>query len=141
MRNQEFNSTDEIIYVFKKFVKLKLKYLKLDVLEKSTILLGQIFLVLIAIILGCFALLSLSFAFAYLLGNILGSFVYGFLIITLFFLLIIFIITKWKDAIIINPILRMLENIIMKEEDELEEKEAEEQIKKEKDETAITHLS
>ena len=101
----------------KKYLLLKKEFYYLDVLEKCSLFLGYMILLIAVLLLGCFALLTLSFAIAYILGDILGSFIGGFLIITAFYIVLIIILFVFKKQILINPIVRVLNKTLFKKID------------------------
>lgn len=98
----------------KRYLYLKLDYYRLDTLEKGSLFLGNMLLVLICLLFSCFALLCLSFAIAYLLGSWLGSFVWGFLIIAAVYIVLILSFIKFKEHLLINPMIRILDETLFK---------------------------
>jgi hypothetical protein len=116
MTNQQQKS-GHLIADIKEYVNLKLEYYRLDAVEKGSLFLGNFMLVFGCMIFGCFALLCLSFAAAYLLGDWLGSFVWGFLLIALVYVVLIAVLIRFKEALLINPMVRMLDSTIFKSND------------------------
>lgn len=92
----------------KKYLFLRRKQLELITLEKGSLLLGHLLLLIACLILTGFAILSLSIALAIYLGTLIGSQVWAFLIVAgIYFVLIAFLII-FKYGLIINPMVRLL---------------------------------
>ena len=101
-----------------KYLSLKGELLKLNILEKSTMILGHFVLLIICLLLACFALLAFSFALAYLLGAWLNNFFIAFIIVAGLYILLIALIYAFRFKIIINPILRALERMLFLNDEE-----------------------
>lgn len=119
MIDQKTHAGGKIIEEISRLISLKKEYLKLDILEKGGLLLSNMVLIIAALLLGCFALLCLSFALAYLLGAWLGSFILAFLIVALLYIVLIIILIRCKETLVINPIIRILANSIFKHKNEV----------------------
>lgn len=107
-----------ILEKIQRILLLKVEYLKLETLEKGSNFLGMMLLIIAGLIFGSFALLCLSFAFAYLLGGLLHNFVWAFLIVASIYLFLILILIIWKDALLINPMMRVLHKSLFKNSNE-----------------------
>lgn len=111
------HGTGHIFAELKRYLYLKLDYYRLDALEKGSLFLGNMLLVLICLLFGCFALLCLSFAMAYLLGAWLGNFMWGFLLIAGVYAVLIFIFIQFKETLLINPMIRILDHSLFKKDE------------------------
>ena len=89
-----------------KLVAFKL-FMKTNTLVAKVILLGSLlFLVLF----------FFSFAAAFAIGDAMGNFGYGFLIIGVFYLVLAFIIYKLRNKIVDGPIITNFSKILLKED-------------------------
>ncbi len=111
--NQKTPENESLYNLGKRYLDLRLQYLRLLAIEKGSHTLGAILLILVCILLAGFALLTMSFALAYLLGNLLGNFIYGFALVSLIYLVIIGILILFKDILVINPLIRLFDSVIL----------------------------
>ena len=104
-----------------RYISLKFDYYRLDTLEKSSLLLGKLLLIFACLLFGCFSLLCLSFALSYLIGAWLGNFIWGFFLVALVYLLLIVILNCFKEKLIFDPMVRILNKTLFKDFREHEE--------------------
>ena len=98
-----------IIYKdFKKYIELKFDYYRLEVIEKIVEFITKIFSLIIFWIMFPIVLFFALIAFALYLGEILGAYYWGFLIVAGVALLIGFIIFIFRKIIFTNPITNAL---------------------------------
>ena len=116
MANQT-NPSGHVMDDIKQYINLKLEYYRLDGIEKGSLFLGNFLMVFVCIILACFALLCLSFAGAYLLGDLLGSSAWGFVLTALVYVVLIAVIIRFKEPLLINPMIRILDTTLFKSDD------------------------
>ena len=116
MANQT-NPSGHAMDDIKQYINLKLEYYRLDGIEKGSLFLGNFLMVFVCIILACFALLCLSFAGAYLLGDLLGSSAWGFVLTALVYVVLIAVIIRFKEPLLINPMIRILDTTLFKSDD------------------------
>ena len=76
----------------KKYILLQKEYMRLELVEKLTVLSSTCIMVVIAIILGMMALFYLSFSVAYILAPHVGGLTVSFAIITAFLLLLLAVV-------------------------------------------------
>ncbi len=108
--NQKRNLFD----LLNQLISLKLEYFQLLSLEKGTLVLGGILLVLCCLFFFSFMLLCLSFALAFYLGDVLGKMYWGFLIIAGIYVVLAVILILARYALIINPLMRLIYKSIIK---------------------------
>ena len=106
-------SVHQLIAEIKEYLELQRDLLKVEGVEKLTILISA-FLVLISIILGGGALFYLLFALAYLLEPAIGL-IGAFGIIGCVCLLILVVLVLLRKQLIINPIVRFLYKLFLKD--------------------------
>ena len=98
----------------KKYLELQMDYAKLELTEKLTILLSTLILVLILIILGMVALFYFSFTIAYVLAPHIGGLMSSFALITVFLLIIMAIAYRYRQKLILEPMVHFLANLFLK---------------------------
>lgn len=102
----------------KMYVSTQIKWMKLDLLERSSkagafMLRSVILLVVVAI-----GLLFLTFAFSFWYGQTYNDYVTGFLISAAFHAVLAVIIVLFRKIIVDAPVIRTFAKIIFNEEDE-----------------------
>lgn len=111
--NNKLESIEQLYEEGKKLFKLEADYLRLELVEKMTILISTLILILILLILGMVALFYLSFTLAYKLEQILGSLTWSYAIISGFILLLMLIVFMFRRKLIINPLTRFLSGLFL----------------------------
>ena len=99
----------------KKYLELQTEYAKLELTEKLTILLSTLILVLILIILGMIALFYFSFTIAYVLAPYIGGLMSSFALITLFLLVVMAVVYRFRQKIIVEPMVKFLASLFLKD--------------------------
>ena len=98
----------------KKYLELQTEYAKLELTEKLTILLSTLILVLVLIILGMVALFYFSFTIAYVLAPHIGGLMNSFALITLFLLILMAVVYRYRQKIIVEPMVKFLANLFLR---------------------------
>lgn len=119
--DKNIENLQQLFQELKKYVDVQKDYVKLELVEKLTILISTLLLVLILIILGIIALFYLSFTFAYVLEPAVGSLTVSYAIITACIILLIILITCFRKKLIIQPLVNFLANLFLNDEDEKNE--------------------
>ena len=104
-------SIDNLESLFKevrKYIELQGQYVKLDLVEKLTILLSTLILILIIIILSMMALFYFSFMLVYALAPLVGSLIGGYAIIGGVVLLLAILIYRMRKQWIFQPMVHFL---------------------------------
>ena len=101
----------------KKYILLQKEYMRLELVEKLTVLSSTCIMVVIAIILGMMALFYLSFSVAYILAPHVGGLTVSFAIITAFFLLLLAVVYVFRKQLIVRPLVRFMANLFMSSEE------------------------
>ena len=94
-------------------VKLQGDYLKYDVVEKLTILLGTLLLIFILIVLGIMALFYFSYMLVYSLNAWVGSLIGSYAIMGGMILLLAFIVYRLRRPLIFNPMVKFLSELFL----------------------------
>ena len=115
--SKNIESIGKLLLEFKKYLELQKEFVKLDATEKMTVILSAIFIVTVLLLLGSIVLLFLTFALAYYLGDVLGSFSLGFGLISAFILLLTVIFYLNRNRMVIQPMARFMTKLILTKED------------------------
>ena len=107
-------SVHQLIAEIKEYLELQRDLLKVEGVEKLTILISAFLVLMIRIILGGGALFYLLFALAYLLEPAIGL-IGAFGIIGCVCLLILVVLVLLRKQLIINPIVRFLYKLFLKD--------------------------
>lgn len=97
----------------KKYVELQKDYVKLDIVQKLTVLVSTLILILTLMILGMIALFYLSFMLVYILEPHVGGLTTSYAIISGCILLFIAGIYLCRQRLIIRPLTRFLANLFL----------------------------
>lgn len=97
----------------KKYITLQKEYTKLEVIEKLTILISTLIMVLALIILGMISLFYLLFALAYILEPVVGGLHISFTIIAGINILLIIGVICLRKRLIIKPMVSFLTNLFL----------------------------
>lgn len=110
------NSVKSIRQLFvevKKYIELQKEYTKLEIIEKLTVLLSTLIIIVIAIILGMIALFYLSLTLAYVIAPLVGGLTASFAIITGLNILLIVILILFRKKLIVSPMTNFVTNLFI----------------------------
>lgn len=111
--DKSIDNLTELFKEVKKYLKLQGEYVKLDLVEKLTILLSTLTLIFVLIILGTMAAFYLSFMLVYVLASATGSLVAGYAIIGGILILLAFIIYRLRQKLILQPMVNFLARLFL----------------------------
>lgn len=111
--DKSIDNLTELFKEVKKYLKLQGEYVKLDLVEKLTILLSTLTLIFVLIILGTMAAFYLSFMLVYVLASATGSLVAGYAIIGGILILLAFIIYRLRQKLIFQPVVNFLARLFL----------------------------
>ena len=97
----------------KKYIQLQSEYVKVEFVEKLTVLISALLIIFLVIILIMGALFYLFFSVAYLIEPIVGSMTVSFFIISAFYLLLTLDLFVFRKKLIINPLVRFLSRLFL----------------------------
>ena len=98
----------------KKYVELQAEYLKVEFVEKLTILVYTLLIIILITVLAVAALFYLFFSLAYALEPLLGSLAVSFAIISGIYVLLISFLVILRKRLIINLLVKFLSNLFLK---------------------------
>lgn len=111
--DKSIDNLTELFKEVKKYLKLQGEYVKLDLVEKLTILLSTLTLIFVLIILGTMAAFYLSFMLVYVLASATGSLAAGYAIIGGILILLAFIIYRLRQKLIFQPMVNFLARLFL----------------------------
>ena len=97
----------------KKYIQLQTEYVKVEFVEKLTVLISALLIIFLIIILIMGVLFYLFFSVAYLIEPIVGSLAGSFSIISAFYLLLTFLFFMFRKRLVINPLVRFLTRLFL----------------------------
>ena len=115
--DKSIENLEQLFFQLKKYVLLQKEYVKLEFVEKLTILASAIIITTIAIILGMMALFYLSFSLAYIMAPYVGGLNISFSIITVVLLLLLAFIYLFRKQLIVRPLTKFVANLFINSSD------------------------
>lgn len=111
--DQTIDNLQTLFNEVKKYVELQKDYVKLDMVQKMTVLISGLILILVLMILGMIALFYLSFMLVYILEPHAGGLTASYAIISGIILLLVLCIYFFRHRLIIQPMTRFLANLFL----------------------------
>ncbi|MDO4195894.1 MAG: phage holin family protein [Prevotellaceae bacterium] len=103
----------QLVEQAKKFVSLKSEYYRLSIVEKTVRLLTVLAMTFVLTALLLMALIYLSFALAFFLGNLIGSNACGFLVVGGIYMAVFVAFIIFRKKWIERPLVRFLASMLM----------------------------
>ena len=116
--DKSIDNLEALFKEVKKYINLQGQYLKLELVEKLTILLSTLILVFVLGMLGIMALFYFSFMLVYALASFTNSLIASYAIIGGGLLIIAFIIYKMRQTLIFQPMVNFLAKLFLDEDNE-----------------------
>jgi hypothetical protein len=108
----------EIVGYVKEYSAKQVKFVKLDLVERISKITSGLALMMVAFVLLLFILLLLSVAAGIYLGEIWDSYALSFLLLSGFYLIVGIFLFVFKKSLVINPILEIVINEMMKQDED-----------------------
>ncbi|MFN3019649.1 phage holin family protein [Chryseobacterium sp. TY3] len=89
-----------MIDLLKEYINIRIDLARLELIEKSSLSAGIITFIMTMVIVFAFFIILLNFGIAFLIGQALDNFSYGFLIVAGFYLLIMIIVLSMRKKMI-----------------------------------------
>lgn len=99
----------------KKYLALQGQYMKLDLVEKLTILLSTLILICVLIVLGMMALFYFSFMLVYAINTIVNNIVASYAIIGVCIIALGSMIYIFRQSLIFQPMVRFLSRLFLED--------------------------
>lgn len=112
--DKSIDNLQDLFKEFKKYLELQGQYLRLDVIEKLTILLSTLVLIFVLITVGVMALFYFSFMLVYFLASTVGM-VAGFAIVGAILIVIAWIIYHFRVPLIFQPMVNFLARLFLED--------------------------
>jgi hypothetical protein len=106
------DNISEVIEASKTYIEANLKLFKLSLLERLSKVVSLIISTTLVMLVGMLFVLFLSISAALFISSLLDSRTLGFLIMALFFLVIVIFLWVKRKTLVINPIIRTLNDIV-----------------------------
>ena len=111
-----FNKADELGKNIREYINNRISLLKIEIAERVSNLLSRFISTIIVSIIFLITLFFISTAIALIIGQTLGNYCWGFLIVGIFYFIAGLIFWKRKDKIIRIPIMNEILRQLFKEE-------------------------
>lgn len=115
-KEKNIDNLQQLFAEVKQYAELQKEYVKLHIVEKLTILISTLILVLVLAALGIIALFYLSFTLAYVLAPHVGGLTASYGIISGGIVLLILLIAAFRKRLIIQPLVNFLANLLLNDE-------------------------
>jgi membrane-bound ClpP family serine protease len=111
--NEPVENFQKLYDDIKKYVELQTEYVKVEFVEKLTILLSTLLIIMLLLVLAIAALFYLFFSLAYLLVPVVGSLALSFAIISIIYVFLIILLFSFRKKLIVNPLARLLTKLFL----------------------------
>jgi len=115
---QPVENFQQLYAEIRKYFLLQKEFVKVDFVEKLSILLSTFIILFVVVALIMSTLLFLFIALAYALESLVGSLALSFAIIALFYVFLIVVFYSLRKKLIINPIVNLLAGLFLNKEKE-----------------------
>ena len=108
---EQADNFQQLYEVVKKYVFLQAEYLKVELVEKLTILLSTLLIIMLIIVLAIIASFYLFFSLAYVVEPVVGSLAISFAIISGVYVILIGLLYLLRKQLVITPMVKFLSNL------------------------------
>ncbi|MEJ8764008.1 LPXTG cell wall anchor domain-containing protein [Phocaeicola sp. HCN-40430] len=112
-QDKSIDNLESLVKEMKKYIELQGEYLKFDLVEKLTVLLGTLILILLITVLSMMAVFYFSFMLVYALEPITGSLTGSYAMIGGIILLLAFLIYIYRKKLIFQPMVNFLSHLFL----------------------------
>lgn len=112
-QDKSIDNLESLVKEMKKYIELQGEYLKFDLVEKLTILLGTLILILLITVLSMMAVFYFSFMLVYALEPITGSLTGSYAMIGGIILILAFLIYMYRKKLIFQPMVNFLSHLFL----------------------------
>ena len=109
--DKSIESLSQLFAECRKYILLQKEYVRLELIEKLTVLSSTLILIVVGIILGMMALFYLSFSFAYIMAPHVGGLTVSFAFITGILLVLMLLVYVCRKRLIVQPLVRFMANL------------------------------
>ncbi|MBM6882529.1 phage holin family protein [Bacteroides caecigallinarum] len=115
--DKSIDNLEALFKEIKKYIELQGQYIKLDLVEKLTILISTLILICILIVLGMTALFYFSFMLVYTIDSFVNNIIASYAIIGCCILIIGIVIYALRKKIIFQPMVNFLAKLFLEDKD------------------------
>lgn len=112
-QDKSIDNLESLVKEIKKYIELQGEYLKFDLVEKLTILLGTLILILLITVLSMMAVFYFSFMLVYALEPITGSLTGSYAMIGGMILVLALLIYIYRKKLIFQPMVNFLSHLFL----------------------------
>lgn len=113
--DKTIDNFEDLLKEAKHYIELQRDYIRFDLVEKLSILLSTILLIFLAAVLCMIGLFYLSFTAVYALTDLTGSLAASYAVIGALFLLLAFCLYRFRKPLILQPVVRFLSHLFLKD--------------------------
>ena len=106
--DKSIDNLQDLFKEFRKYLELQGQYLRLEAIEKLTILLSTLILIFILVTVGVMALFYFSFMLVYVLATAVGSLIAGYAIVGILLIAVALLIYRFRVPLIFQPMVNFL---------------------------------
>lgn len=118
--DKSIDNLEALFKEIKKYIELQGQYIKLDLVEKLTILISTLILICVLIVLGMTALFYFSFMLVYTIDSFVNNIIASYAIISGCILLLGIAIYIFRQKIIFQPMVNFLARLLLEDKDKEE---------------------
>ena len=111
--DKSIDNLQDLFKEFRKYLELQGQYLRLEAIEKLTILLSTLILIFILVTVGVMALFYFSFMLVYVLATAVGSLIAGYAIVGILLIAISLLIYPFLVPLIFQPMVNFLARLFL----------------------------
>lgn len=115
--DKSIDNLEALFKEIKKYIELQGQYIKLDLVEKLTILISTLILICVLIVLGMTALFYFSFMLVYTIDSFVNNIIASYAIIGGCILLLGIVIYILRQKIIFQPMVNFLARLFLEDKD------------------------
>lgn len=115
--DKSIDNLEALFKEIKKYIELQGQYIKLDLIEKLTILISTLILICVIIVLGMTALFYFSFMLVYTIDSFVNNIIASYAIIGCCILIIGIVIYALRKKIIFQPMVNFLAKLFLEDKD------------------------
>ena len=111
--DKSIDNLQDLFTEFRNYLELQGQYLRLEAIEKLTILLSTLILIFILVTVGVMALFYFSFMLVYVLATAVGSLIAGYAIVGILLIAIALLIYRFRVPLIFQPMVNFLARLFL----------------------------
>lgn len=111
--DKSIDNLQDLFKEFRKYLELQGQYLRLEAIEKLTILLSTLILIFILVTVGVMALFYFSFMLVYVLATAVGSLIAGYAIVGILLIVVALLIYRFRVPLIFQPMVNFLARLFL----------------------------